>query len=92
MLLYVNRCENRKKGNSVKIPMSLYHVLVTPLYRHTCNELGRCKVWRREANKECGVSTEERREKLGGQRSGSCGTASAGGGTAQVHLQSAGIP
>lgn len=85
MLLHVNRCKNRKKGNSVKILMSLYHVVVMLLHRCTCNGLGRCKGWGREANTECGVSTEECREKLGGQRSGSCGTAGEG---AEVHLQS----
>lgn len=45
MLLHGNRHENRKKGNSLKILTSLYHVVVMLL--HTCryNDLGRCKGW-----------------------------------------------
>lgn len=87
MLLHVNRWENRKNGNSVKILMSLYHVTGMLLHRCTRNELGRCRGWGREANKECGVSTEECREKLGGQRGGSCGTAGEGSKAGEVHLQ-----
>ena len=58
------------------------------LHNCTCNELGMCKGWEREANNECGVSTEECREKLGGQRSGSCGIAGEGRKAAEVHFQS----
>ena len=71
--------------------MSFYHVTVMLLHRCTCNELGRCGGWGREANKERGVSPEECRERLGGQRSGSCGTAGEGNEAAEEHLLSAEI-
>lgn len=82
----VNRCENRKKGSCVKILMSLYHAMVMLLHRCECNELGRCKGWGEQQMRSAGVGTEECREKLGGQRSGSCGTACEGSEAAEVHL------
>lgn len=82
MLLHVNRHENRKKGNSAKIPMSLYHIVVMLLHTGRYNDLGRCKY------NDLGRAANECGEKLGGQRSGSCGMECEGSEVGAVHLQS----
>lgn len=71
MLLHVNRWKNRKKGNSVKILMSLCHDMAMLIRRCTWNELGRCKGWWTKENEEWSHSMEECREKFGGRRNGS---------------------